>query len=331
MRVVFYTNNVSPHQLPLAEEVASRVGREDFLYVGDELEWRGKLVETSVRTLRADDPEAKEWLENAEVMYTGGLRPVGLMERRARRGLKTLYYSERWFKPVRLLDLRLLDCLIEVTVPGWVRMFVPWYRKMARRFVRLANANECVRFLPVGPWARRDFLRMGVRAGKTIPWGYFVSPGAGERRGRRKEGEPLKVLWAGRDVRLKRVEDIERAVALANGDSGKSAPVAFTKLTGIAPAEVRRAMREHDVFVLASNGHEGWGAVVNEALEEGMDVIGTYEAGASAAMLPQERLYHAGDARALAALIGKEMRGELPSCSIGEWTARRAAERLLES
>ena len=66
MRVVFYTNNVSPHQLPLAEEVVRRVGRENFLYVGEELVWRGRRIDArGLRTLRADDPEARDWLENA--------------------------------------------------------------------------------------------------------------------------------------------------------------------------------------------------------------------------------------------------------------------------
>ena len=60
-----------------------------------------------------------------------------------------------------------------------------------------------------------------------------------------------------------------------------------------------------------------------------MNVIGTYEAGASAAMLPTDRLYHAGDVKALARLLEAEYRGELPACSIGEWTAKRAAERLV--
>ena len=50
--------------------------------------------------------------------------------------------------------------------------------------------------------------------------------------------------------------------------------------------KVRELMREHDLFVLASNAYEGWGAVVSEALEEGMRVLGTFEAGASAAILP---------------------------------------------
>jgi glycosyltransferase involved in cell wall biosynthesis len=95
--------------------------------------------------------------------------------------------------------------------------------------------------------------------------------------------------------------------------------------------EVRKLMREHDVYVLASDAYEGWGAVVNEALEEGMRVIGTFEAGASAAMLPKERLFHCGDYKALATLLEKECKGELPPCSIGDWTAEKAAKRLVES
>ena len=102
MRIVFYTNNISPHQLPLAREVMRRVGRENFLYVGEQIAWRRKVIDAGeVTTCVADDPRAREWLENAEVMYTGGMRPIDLMERRAKRSLKTLYYSERWFKPIQ--------------------------------------------------------------------------------------------------------------------------------------------------------------------------------------------------------------------------------------
>ena len=89
-------------------------------------------------------------------------------------------------------------------------------------------------------------------------------------------------------------------------------------------------MQEHDLYVLSSNGYEGWGAVVSEALEEGMRVLGTFEAGASATLLPRERLFHSGDWKGLVQLIEKEIRGELPPCSIGEWTAKAAAKRLME-
>ena len=89
--------------------------------------------------------------------------------------------------------------------------------------------------------------------------------------------------------------------------------------------EVRKLMREHDVYVLSSNGYEGWGAVVSEALEEGMAVIGTYEAGASATILPESNLFHAGDWRRLKMLL----EGNVEKVGIGPWTAKSAAIALI--
>lgn len=274
------------------------------------------------------------------------------MERRAEKGLKTYYTSERWFKPIVVARCWLLV----VSVPGWVRMLVPGYRRMVKRFVKWANGDENARVLAIGPWARRDFLRMGVRADKIIPWGYFVSPGVGERCRCRKEGRDFKVLWCGRMIPLKHVEDVVRAVGQVSRFQGgkirlmlvgdgpeKERLVRLSKGVGdrcrctaefsFLPSQpmekVRELMREHDLFVFASNGYEGWGAVVSEALEEGMNVIGTFESGAPATLLPKERLYHCGDWKTLAKLIGKEMKGELPRCEIGEWTAAKAAEKLV--
>jgi glycosyltransferase involved in cell wall biosynthesis len=86
--------------------------------------------------------------------------------------------------------------------------------------------------------------------------------------------------------------------------------------------EVRRLMREHDIYVLASNAYEGWGAVVSEALEEGMKVIGTYEAGSSATILPKECLFHAGDWKGLFKLL----KADVSTVGIGSWSAENAVE-----
>ena len=61
-----------------------------------------------------------------------------------------------------------------------------------------------------------------------------------------------------------------------------------------------------------------------------MAVIAAYEAGASATILPESNLFHAGDVNALALLLEKEYNNELPQCSIGEWTAKNAGKRLME-
>lgn len=308
MTVAFYMNCVSTHQLPLAREVVKLVGAENFRYIDAGLGGQANQTIGYVENWITSD---KSWLDTADLVLTG-LRDLETIERRADKGLKTYYYSERWFKPIRGL-------------PGSLRMLVPSYRKMVKRFVKWANTDPNARVLAIGPWAKKDFLKMGIKLDKIVDWGYYVKPSDALPAQSSRPHKPLRLLWAGRRLRLKRVEDIERAVS----ELARLKRVELTELSGVTPDEVRKAMREHDTFIMSSNGYEGWGAVVSEALEEGMNVIGTYEAGASAAMLPQERLYHAGDVKALARLLEAECRGALPPCSIGEWTAKAAAKRLI--
>ena len=385
MKFVLYTNSLSEHQLPLAREIVRRIGDENFRYVytGESSQkfQESHAREAWIRCLK-DDP----WLEQADVMLVGGIRPIELLARRAKKGLKTYYMSERWFKPLALFDLRLFDCLIPVALPGRVRMWVPRYRRMAKRFVKWANGGPGARVLAIGPWAKTDFLRLGVSREKIVDWGYFVEKGSGIRDRGSGFGESnnlksnnqtiLKILWCGRMLGLKRVETIiraggklkveklkgfkvkrfqsfkvtlvgdgpekERLIKLAqrlfpgdvaieqsnNPNNPNNRTIAF--LPSQPMEKVRELMREHDLFVFPSNGLEGWGAVVSEALEEGMRVLASYECGAGAALLPRERLFHSGDWKTLAQLIEKDVRGELPSCSIGEWTAKAAATRLLK-
>ena len=334
MKFIQYTPWVSPHQVPLARELVKILGVDNFRYVYTEdpsphqLKWGwDKLIaEPWMMKTTADDPI----LISCEVLLTG-VRDLGLMQRRAEKGLKTFYMSERWFKPIRIGGAE----GVALPLPGIVRMCVPRFWEMAKGFVKLVNESETVKFLPIGPWAKQDFLRIGVKEEKLVPWGYYVAPSDRESRLRSKvevEGDGvLKVLWAGRDIPLKRVRDIEKAVKICQN---KGLKVEFTKLTGVTGEEVRKAMREHDTFVFASDEYEGWGAVVSEALEEGMNVIGTWECGACPTLLPKERLYHAGDVRELARLLELELEGlvgerKLPACSIGEWTAEKAAKLLV--
>lgn len=328
MSIAFYLNSISPHQMPLAEGVRRRMGGGDFVYIYQEspnpdrsaLGWNFDDLPGWCARSGEDDVR----LIGSDLVYTG-VRCLSLMARRKSAGKKTFYYSERWFKPIALGLGG--SSRLRIVLPGVLRMLSPSYRKMARRFVEWANSDKNAKVLAVGPWARKDFLRLGVDETKIVDWGYFVAPGRHEGSKRlipRLRNEPLRVLWVGRvGVWWKRVEDIKKAIARVQ------VPVELTVLSGVPIAEIRKAMREHDLYVLASDENEGWGAALSEALEEGMSALGTFEAGASAAMLPKERLYHAGDVKGLASLIEKEYNGELPPCTIGTWTAASAAERLL--
>lgn len=342
MSIAFYTQCVSPHQVPWCRAFADLIGDDAFAYVCDHiiLPERAKLgwtVETAGLNVidQSKTPDRALELIRTEKVLISSIRDLVLFEARQKSGLATLYMGERWLKPISIgVGVR-----CRCSLPGWLRLLVPSYRKMAKRFVKWANEDPGARVLAIGSHAKRDFLKLGVRADKLVPWGYFVAPSVSRVEHVERVEKTLRVLWAGRDIPLKHVRDIEKAVAIVNKNlasavplpvKSPTSPISFRKLTGVPMSEVRAAMRSHDTFVFASNGFEGWGAVVSEALEEGMDVIGTWECGAAPTLLPKERLYHCGDIKALVRLLEKEYRGELPRCSIGEWSAEAAATRLLK-
>lgn len=178
--------------------------------------------------------------------------------------------------------------------------------------------------------------------GQMRMWGYFVESAKREEVEYRDDSGPLiRILWVGRMLGWKRVDTIIRAIrgmANASLDLIGAGPEEMrlkrmakelhnVHFKGMVPlAEVRQQMREHDVYVLSSNEFEGWGAVINEALEEGMQVFGTYEAGASATILPESNLFHCGDWRALRLLL--QIRGR--RVGIGSWAVKCAAQEVIK-
>ena len=362
VKVAYWTNSLSPHQFPLAKAIAEQVGEENYRYVyrdamsqeRKDIGWKG--IEIPLWCMRGSE-DSRELIE-ADLVYTGGLRPLELIEKRIALGKRTYYVTERWFKPINVMG---------VNLPGKLRLVVPSYRRMARRMVEMLN-NPLCKCLAIGPWAKKDMQSLGVRPEQIWDCGYYVEESGKWKVESGKLGaesvdrtlvngeSPIRVLWVGRLLKLKRVDTIIRAVGeCAKMRQSGSLPKMILDIYGIGPEEgrlkklavkygdviqfhppvsidaVRKLMREHDVYIFASDSNEGWGAVVSEALEEGMSVIGTYEAGASVAMLPKERLFHSGDYKALALLLEKECKGELPPCSIGDWTAEKAAKRLIEN
>lgn len=374
MKFILYTNALSAHQIPLAREIVKLVGVDSFKYIYTSKEGQ-KLQESSATDSWIEYlpiEKTNEWLEDADVMLVGGIRPIGLCERRAASGKTTYYMSERWFKPSI----------------GMFRLLVPSYRRMAERFVRLLDVGGLV-YLPIGIHAARDMARLcgllhgDIRCLFRVPmleferfpggkvwlrnnhvahaqelycldkmrmWGYFVEPSRFTvkspeltHNSQLSQSSTLRILWVGRLLRCKRVDTIIKAV----GELSKKAKVTLdiygtgseearlkrsaakygdvTKFYPPVPInEVRNLMRSHDVYVLASNAYEGWGAVVSEALEESMCVVGTYEAGSSATILPITNLFHVGDWRRLMHLLTMPIR----VIDNRKWTARQAANWL---
>jgi glycosyltransferase involved in cell wall biosynthesis len=389
MRFCFLTNIVSPHQMPVARELAHRVGDGCFLYVStglqtaqrEKLGWNvGALPDWVAKCSHHDlfgDGAVARYVRDCEILLTNE-RLVWLMADRSARGLKTFYMFERWFKPPL----------------GMLRLLHPRFLRMAWGVVNQLKRGQ-VYAMPIGVHAAADMARLcGLFSGEltclsraprvTIeskrPLARFRLDGPGSPTGRRHaecqcgldrmrlwayfvegpsleadhevqvpaysrpkaSGQPLRVLWVGRMLRWKRVDTLIQAcqIAAARGtrihlklvgcgpeedrlrrltkvgrvaDSRAAAlSERFTvEITGPVPiTAVRGLMRAADVYVLPSDGYEGWGAVVNEAMGEGCCVIGTQEAGSSATLIDDGYngfLFNAGDVVGLASkLVGIE-------------------------
>ena len=169
-------------------------------------------------------------------------------------------------------------------------------------------------------------------------WGYFVEQGGKSLRKMANDGLK-RVLWVGRMFGWKRLDTLINAVGGMDGFVldiyGNGPDEARVKrwasrysnvrvFDSVLLSEVRELMRTHDVYVLSSNAFEGWGAVVNEALEEGMRVLGTYEAGACATVLPESNLFHAGDWLTLR----KMLLAPIKEAGIGNWSVKNGARIL---
>ena len=76
MRVAFYMNCVSTHQLPLAREVAKLVGEGNFCYIDAGLGGQKNQTVGAVESWIASD---RSWLKTADLVLTG-LRDLDAIE-----------------------------------------------------------------------------------------------------------------------------------------------------------------------------------------------------------------------------------------------------------
>lgn len=168
--------------------------------------------------------------------------------------------------------------------------------------------NEHIRYrkkpvylLCAGAYVSADFKLIHAYPDKMLKWGYY--PDVKDRSFRVSETDnKIRLCWAGRFVKLKHPEyaielckelekfgydyelkmigdgymreELEKSVS----DAGLSANVSF--LGNLKPEEVTMHMKDSDVFLFTSNYLEGWGAVVNEAMQCGCAVVASREAGA---------------------------------------------------
>lgn len=239
-------------------------------------------------------------LDQADVVLAGSA-PEALIRRAVLAGKPVLRYSERPLKngaePLKYL-------------PRLVR----WHHRNP--------TGKRVYLLCASAYAAADYAGFGLFRGRSYRWGYFPECRRYDDPDRlQAEKERRSLLWAGRFldwkhpddavavVRRLAVEGVDVRLQLTGTGPMEKALRELTQneeritLTGpMRPEQVRRCMERSGVFLFTSDRQEGWGAVVNEAMNSGCAVVAGHAAGSVPYLLRDGEnglLYPSGDTQAL--------------------------------
>jgi glycosyltransferase involved in cell wall biosynthesis len=201
----------------------------------------------------------------------------------------------------------------------------PVWKRLARRSVARALVPRGTVAWTIGS-KNSEFWRVevGLRREVRIPYEVSDLPGGGVATVRTREpSDTLKILYVGRLIPVKRVQDlVAAALSLPDSLSWELRVVGDgperSRLESLAEGDRRitfagaveyvrlgKFFAESDVFVLPSS-FEPWGLVVNEALGYGLYVIATEAVGAAHDLIAEGvngRIVAAGDVRGLTSAL----------------------------
>lgn len=316
MKVLFVAQNVDHHKVPFVEALISRLGEDNVRYATPVRTDRMRikmgfpsyasanwLMEINASTRQ----EFQELFDRADIVLCNIRDYYRLMEKRLKQGKPVFYFSERWFK----------------AGIGKARLLHPRILNIVRHFHKLSSYPSFF-YLAQGYYAAEDFKFMGLCKGRIFNFGYFTSVVKSRPERRILPPDKINILWCGRMMKCKRVDLLVEAFAHIHKDQPQThltivgegeeqeridclidrlLPPGSFRCYGLLPVKkVRELMSEADIYVFPSNGFEGWGAVVNEAMAESCAIIGSDKAGAIRTMIETGRnglIFPSGNGQAL--------------------------------
>ena len=294
MKVAFFSSVLNHHQIEFCDEMYALLG-ENFSFISTmEMEEQRKKLkypeyERPYKIKMHENEEEKlkgeKLFQEADVVILGVLMEKAL-RKRLRAGKITFLYKERLFKE-KPDFIKYLRSLLYSIKEYWPYKSKPFY------------------MLAASAYSQPDFKSLGMFSKKTFSWGYF--PPLKEYQEnvlmKNKDSEILKIFWAGRLIDWKHPDHLinvakrlkENKISF-NIDIAGNGPLedslqAMIKdngleneivLLGAMPQEkVREYMEKANIYLFTSNREEGWGAVLNEAMNSGCAVVASETAGAT--------------------------------------------------
>lgn len=292
MRLVFVSNYINHHQMPVSLELdrLCRLQGGDYVFVQTEpmerervaMGWGEDLDNAAfVRNYWEDEKGCQQLIDRADAVIFGGCEEEKYIQARLRDGVPVWRYSEPLYKTGRY---------------KWIspRGLLKKYHDHTR------YRKSRVYLLCAGAYVAGDFRLVGAYGGKRFRYGYFPALRQQDIEAlltdkEQSGGGKLRLLWAARMIDWKHPETALRVAAALRqqgvdfqmdmiGDGvmlpqmrelaaalGVAEQVSFPGYR--SPQETREYMEKAHIFLATSDRQEGWGAVVNEAMNSGCALI----------------------------------------------------------
>lgn len=357
MKIAFYSNYLNHHQQPLCDALIKSQDVE-FYFVAtipieqERLNMGYEDLNNKDYVIRAYEEdgrkEALELAKTCDVMIFGAA-PLEFLHVRMQENKLTFYFTERPLKK------------------GYYRRFIPTTRrKIKKAFIQYKDKPLYV--LCASAYTSYDLKLCGFDENKCFTWGYFPkieNREITELLNLKSQNDKIGILYAGRLIKLKRTIDNLRAInklvkkgitnfrftIIGDGDQkpviekyiSKNNLSNYVRLLPFMPTEqVREYMEKSDIYVFNSDFREGWGAVVNEAMNSACAVVASHAAGSVPFLIENGKngiIYQCGNITQIANSLEKLITDTEYRKGLGKsayefvtksWTSNMAVEKFLQ-
>ncbi len=351
MKVCFASNYINHHQIPFSDALYTLLDGE-YVFIQTQpmdeeriqMGWMQQDFPKYVRFMYTEPEDCQAFIDEADVVIYGGVEDESYLQRRLKSGKPIFRYSERLYRE------------------GQWKAVSP--RGLRRKFLDHTRYRKSdVYLLCSGAYVPSDFHIIRSYPNKMMRWGYFPQTVRYESEQvlmERKRGNRL--LWAARYLPLKHPEIPLRVARYLKqqgcdfhmdiiGGGVLEAEVqklhkeyqladVVTLHDFMSPAEVRNYMEQADIFLMTSDRREGWGAVVNEAMNSGCAVIGNHMIGAMPYLIEPGRngyIYKDGQEQMICEQVSELLNNRQLCKQIGvqayrtilqDWNSEEAAQRF---
>lgn len=292
MNIVFVSNYINHHQIPVSDKLYElSAGQYTFIQTEPMEEERVKMgwdvnaeLKPYVRFMYREKEACEKLIMEADCVIFGGCEDESIIRPRLVSGKFTVRYSERLYKEGR-----------------W--KFISPRGLKKKYYDHTSFRKNDVYLLCAGAYVKGDFSLVRAYTGKMFKFGYFPKTEKyDDVHYLRKNNEGINILWAARFIDWKHPEMMVSIAGLLkeknikghitmigvgdmlddiNARVNKAGLNDYISFAGNkTPDEVREMMLRSDVFVSTSDMKEGWGAVINEAMNSGCVTIASYAMGA---------------------------------------------------